>query len=99
MLDSLRIRRLRIYGNASLLDFYPSHEFFISSRKVFSYLPLCALIGKMIFSMHSCIPKGLGGFDEIRSITRAIYGMPDTGIVTDLLWADPRGKTGGKNFL
>lgn len=56
---------------------------------VFAVMPVCALIAEAVLCMHGGIPK-----DEIASLsTLANFerpcDIPDSGILCDLLWADP----------
>jgi len=55
---------------------------------VFNCLPPAALIDDHILCMHGGISPSLGSFDDVRSIVRP-SGVPDTGLLCDLLWADP----------
>lgn len=55
---------------------------------VFNCLPPAALVDDKIFCMHGGISPELVSFEQVRNITRPAE-VPDTGLVCDLLWADP----------
>lgn len=46
--------------------------------------------------MHGGMPKVLDSFEEIRRIARPIFGVPEDGIVCELLWAGPSYDVKGK---
>ncbi|KAK9147377.1 hypothetical protein Scep_006134 [Stephania cephalantha] len=54
----------------------------------FNCLPVAALIDDKVLCMHGGLSPDLRNFDQIRNIPRPI-DVPDTGILCDLLWADP----------
>jgi serine/threonine-protein phosphatase PP1 catalytic subunit len=55
---------------------------------VFNCLPLCALIDEKIMCMHAGLSPELNSFDQVRRLVRPT-DVPDTGLVCDLIWADP----------
>jgi serine/threonine-protein phosphatase PP1 catalytic subunit len=55
---------------------------------VFNCLPPAALVDDRIFCMHGGISPELHSFDQIRNMVRPT-DVPDTGLLCDLLWADP----------
>jgi serine/threonine-protein phosphatase PP1 catalytic subunit len=55
---------------------------------VFNCLPVAALVDDRIFCMHGGLGPELQSLDQIRRIARPT-DVPDTGILCDLLWADP----------
>jgi len=55
---------------------------------VFNCLPLCALIDEKIIAFHGGLSPDLANFDQLRQIVRPT-DIPDSGLITDLLWADP----------
>lgn len=54
----------------------------------FNCLPIAAIIDEKIFCMHGGLSPDLHTMDQIRRIMRPT-DVPDTGLVCDLLWADP----------
>lgn len=54
----------------------------------FNCLPIAAIIDEKIFCMHGGLSPDLHTMDQIRRIIRPT-DVPDTGLVCDLLWADP----------
>jgi len=61
---------------------------------VFNCFPLAASIDEKIFCCHGGLSPEISHFDDIRRIPRPC-DVPDTGIVCDLLWADPDGDVDG----
>jgi serine/threonine-protein phosphatase PP1 catalytic subunit len=55
---------------------------------VFNTLPVCGLIDEKIMCMHGGLSPEISSMDQIRRIVRPT-DVPDTGIMCDLLWADP----------
>jgi serine/threonine-protein phosphatase PP1 catalytic subunit len=55
---------------------------------VFNCFPLAAVIDEKIFCCHGGPSPELTNLDAVRRITRPT-DVPDTGIICDLLWADP----------
>ncbi|KAJ7054791.1 protein phosphatase type 1 [Mycena amicta] len=54
----------------------------------FNCLPVAAIIGDRILTMHGGISPELHSFDQIRSIPRPTE-VPEGGLLSDLLWSDP----------
>ncbi|KAH9361924.1 hypothetical protein HPB48_003667 [Haemaphysalis longicornis] len=54
----------------------------------FNCLPLAAIVDEKIFCCHGGLSPDLQSMEQIRSIMRPT-DVPDTGLVCDLLWADP----------
>eukprot|EP00919_Chromeraceae_sp_WS-2016_P058690 GHVR01139517.1.p1 GENE.GHVR01139517.1~~GHVR01139517.1.p1 ORF type:complete len:303 (+),score=57.50 GHVR01139517.1:148-1056(+) len=54
----------------------------------FNCFPVAAVIDEKIFCMHGGLSPELNNFDQIRRIVRPT-DVPDTGLLCDLLWADP----------
>ena len=54
----------------------------------FNCMPIAALIDGKIFCMHGGLSLELTQFSDISRITRPME-VPDSGLVCDLLWADP----------
>jgi serine/threonine-protein phosphatase PP1 catalytic subunit len=61
---------------------------------VFNCLPPTALIDDRIFCMHGGPSPELNTFEQIRNLPRPC-DVPDSGILCDLLWADPDMDTSG----
>jgi serine/threonine-protein phosphatase PP1 catalytic subunit len=55
---------------------------------VFNCFPLAAVVDEKIFCCHGGPSPELTNLDDVRRITRPT-DVPDTGIICDLLWADP----------
>jgi len=54
----------------------------------FNCMPVCAVIDEKIICMHGGLSPELDNLDQIRRLVRPT-DVPDTGIICDLLWADP----------
>jgi serine/threonine-protein phosphatase PP1 catalytic subunit len=54
----------------------------------FNCLPVAAIIDDKIFCMHGGLSPELSNFEQIRRILRPVE-VPESGILCDLLWADP----------
>ncbi len=54
----------------------------------FNCMPVAALIEEKILCMHGGLSPDLTSTDQINSIIRPT-DVPDTGLLCDLLWADP----------
>jgi len=55
---------------------------------VFNCLPVCAVIDDKIMCMHGGLSPEITNFDQVRRLVRPT-DVPDTGLICDLLWADP----------
>ena len=60
----------------------------------FNCLPVSALIDERILCMHGGLSPNLTSLDQINKIIRPTE-VPDTGMLCDLLWADPDKKVEG----
>jgi len=55
---------------------------------VFNCLPVSAIVDEKIICMHGGLSPELTNFDQVNKIVRPT-DVPDTGIICDMLWADP----------
>ena len=55
---------------------------------LFDNLPIAALVEDKILCMHGGLSPNLKQFQDINKIQRPL-GVPDAGLMCDLLWADP----------
>jgi len=55
---------------------------------VFNRMPVCAVVDDKIICMHGGLSPELTDLGQIRKIARPT-DIPDTGLLCDLLWADP----------
>jgi len=55
---------------------------------VFNCMPVCAIIDEKIICMHGGLSPEITSFDQVKRIVRPT-DVPDTGLICDLLWADP----------
>jgi serine/threonine-protein phosphatase PP1 catalytic subunit len=54
----------------------------------FNCLPVAAIVDEKIFCMHGGLSPELQNMEQIKRIMRPT-DIPDTGLLCDLLWADP----------
>jgi serine/threonine-protein phosphatase PP1 catalytic subunit len=54
----------------------------------FNCLPVSALVDEKILCMHGGLSPDLKSLEQIKNISRPT-DVPDTGLLCDLLWADP----------
>jgi len=55
---------------------------------VFNTFPVCGLVDEKIMCMHGGLSPEISNMDQVRRLVRPT-DVPDTGIICDLLWADP----------
>mmetsp|Transcript_41651 Transcript_41651/g.118799 ORF Transcript_41651/g.118799 Transcript_41651/m.118799 type:complete len:1081 (-) Transcript_41651:19-3261(-) len=55
---------------------------------LFNCLPVAAVVDSKIFCCHGGPSPELGGMDDVRRLARPA-DVPDSGLLCDLLWADP----------
>ncbi|KAJ3277119.1 Serine/threonine-protein phosphatase PP1-gamma catalytic subunit A [Terramyces sp. JEL0728] len=65
-----------------------------SFTDVFNCLPVAALVDDKIFCMHGGLSPELQSMDQIRRVVRPT-DIPDTGLLCDLVWADPEKDSSG----
>ncbi|CAF1241803.1 unnamed protein product [Rotaria sordida] len=78
----------RIYGFYDECKRRYSIKLWKSFNECFNCLPVAAIIDRKIFCCHGGLSPELLNFDQIRRIQRPI-DVPDSGLLCDLLWADP----------
>ena len=54
----------------------------------FNCLPVAAVVDEKIFCMHGGLSPDLGSLEQVKRVMRPT-DVPDTGLLCDLLWADP----------
>ncbi|KAH0791294.1 serine/threonine-protein phosphatase PP1 [Histomonas meleagridis] len=57
-------------------------------NEVFRYLPLAAIVSNRIFCVHGGISGEMASLEMIEKLSRPL-DIPESGLVTDLVWADP----------
>ena len=60
---------------------------------MFNYLPISAIIDDRVLCMHGGLSPELNFLSQINTVQRP-QDVPDTGLLCDLLWADPDEITG-----
>jgi serine/threonine-protein phosphatase PP1 catalytic subunit len=55
---------------------------------VFNCLPVCSVVDEKIICMHGGLSPEMTNFEQFKRLCRPT-DVPDTGIICDLLWADP----------
>lgn len=55
---------------------------------VFNSMPIAAIVGERIFSVHGGISPYLGSLEDIENFKRP-SDIPEDGLISDLLWSDP----------
>ncbi len=78
----------RIYGFFDECRRRYSQSLWKSFGEVFNCMPFSALVEGRIFCMHGGLSQDLKCWDQLLRIKRPCE-VPDTGILCDLLWADP----------
>ena len=66
----------------------PTHPQTQTFTDCFNCLPVAAVIDEKIFCMHGGLSPDLNSLEEIKDVMRPT-DVPDTGLLCDLLWADP----------
>ncbi|CAO3590881.1 unnamed protein product [Absidia cylindrospora] len=74
---------------------YPENFFILrgnhecaSINRIYGFYDECKQMEKMIFCMHGGLSPDLQSMEQIRRVMRPT-DVPDTGLLCDLLWADP----------
>jgi serine/threonine-protein phosphatase PP1 catalytic subunit len=78
----------RLYGFLAECGIRYSHSLWEKYTEVFRWLPLAAVISERIFCVHGGLSPELTDVQDIARLARPL-DIPDQGMLTDLLWADP----------
>lgn len=78
----------RIYGFYDECKRRYSVKLWKTFTDCFNCLPVAAVVEKKIFCCHGGLSPDLMTLDQIRKVSRPT-DIPDTGLLCDLLWADP----------
>jgi serine/threonine-protein phosphatase PP1 catalytic subunit len=84
----------RIYGFYDECKRRYSIKLWKTFTDCFNCLPIAAIIDEKIFCMHGGLSPDLKTMDQIRRVVRPT-DIPDTGLLCDLLWADPSKEVNG----
>jgi len=79
----------RMYGFYDECKWRYSIKLWKSFVDLFNCLPVAAIVEEKILCMHGGISPDLKHLDQIRNI-KWPTDIPEAGLVTDLLWADPK---------
>ena len=78
----------RLYGFYAECSSKYDESLWAKFNEVFKYLPLAAVISERIFCVHGGLSPRLRDLNQISSLQRPL-SVPDSGLLCDLLWADP----------
>ncbi|OHS99889.1 Serine/threonine protein phosphatase PP1 isozyme 3 [Tritrichomonas foetus] len=78
----------RLYGFFTECASRYNQNLWLKFNEVFTYLPLAAVVGGRIFCVHGGLSPYLSDLSQISEIKRPLR-VPESGLVTDLLWSDP----------
>lgn len=78
----------RIYGFLHECSTRYTENLWSKFNEVFKYLSLAAVISERIFCVHGGLSPVLTDLNQIANLKRPL-NIPDTGLLCDLLWADP----------
>jgi serine/threonine-protein phosphatase PP1 catalytic subunit len=70
------------------MECYRNEELWDRFIEVFERLPLAAVISDRIFCVHGGLSQHLQELKQIEELSRPIV-VPEKGLISDLLWADP----------
>jgi len=80
----------KIYGFEGEVKAKYDEKIFDLFLEVFSHMPLASVVGSKVFVTHGGLPAEPGvTLDDIRRIPRGCE-PPGSGLMSDLLWADPQ---------
>ena len=66
-----------------------ANQIFMLFNEVFSWMPISAVIGGVIFCVHGGLSRNLDRIDSIDNIQRPILTFEQSAITSDLVWSDP----------
>lgn len=78
----------RTDGFFSEFCFRKMEDTWYSFTETFRWLPISAVVGRRIFCVHGGISPLLTNISQIEALKRPL-DLPESGLVTDLLWSDP----------
>lgn len=78
-----------LYGFQRECSLYYNNQVYDNFTNVFGYLPLAAVVSDRIFCVHGGLSPRLTDLKQIEEIQRPC-AIPEEGLLTDLVWADPR---------
>lgn len=78
----------RIYGFYDECKRRYSIKLWKTFTDTFNCMPVAALVDERVFCMHGGLSPDLHSMEQIRQILRPT-DVPDSGLICDLLWADP----------
>lgn len=79
----------RYYGFLDeVTDTYGSKKPWLAANRMFTHLPLCAVINNQIFAVHGGISSGIKSIQDIEKFDRT--KAEDTAALGELMWNDPR---------
>ncbi|EAX93238.1 Serine/threonine protein phosphatase PP1 isozyme 3, putative [Trichomonas vaginalis G3] len=84
----------RLYGFYDECVANYSQDVWAKFTDVFDYLPIAAVISERIFCVHGGLSPELRELSQISKLTRPIR-IPESGLLADLLWADPSNEHNG----
>eukprot|EP00579_Thalassiosira_antarctica_P002622 CAMPEP_0201874116 /NCGR_PEP_ID=MMETSP0902-20130614/6461_1 /ASSEMBLY_ACC=CAM_ASM_000551 /TAXON_ID=420261 /ORGANISM="Thalassiosira antarctica, Strain CCMP982" /LENGTH=528 /DNA_ID=CAMNT_0048400909 /DNA_START=36 /DNA_END=1622 /DNA_ORIENTATION=+ len=80
----------KIYGFEGEVKAKYDEKIFDLFLEVFAHMPLASVVGKKVFVTHGGLPTEPGvTLSDIRNIQRGCE-PPNSGLMSDLLWADPQ---------
>lgn len=66
-----------------------ANQIFMLFNEVFSWMPISAVIGGVIFCVHGGLSRSLDKIDSIDNIQRPILTFEQSSLTSDLVWSDP----------
>jgi serine/threonine-protein phosphatase PP1 catalytic subunit len=78
----------QLYGFFDECERYDGVRLYDRFIEVFRWLPLAAIVNHRIFCVHGGLSQDLKTLNDIEKLGRPL-DIPDDGLLSDLLWADP----------